>query len=172
MSIKEKFEDNKGKLILAGLAGVLGLVTIGPVYSYHGNETVRITVTNKEVKRYDDVDKYKIDGRLENGELEVFENTDIGLPFHWKYNSSDLQAEMQIGGTYDVEVYGWRTNYWSWFRNIVSVTEVEAPANNSKRPVSQNVLGGSADETFVEIDGQKYYSKIDGQTIDEYVRVR
>jgi len=179
--LKEKLAEHKGKALLFGLVGVLGLSICGPLYSYHGTETVRVTVTDKTVKRYEGTDKYIVNADMGDGKVEVFENTDAGLPFHWKYDhwkydSSNVQAQLQKGKTYDVDVYGWRIPYLSMYRNIVGVEEVEAPvgtnnveSNNSLNPLTMDVLGSDAPETFVEIDGQKFYSAIDGQSVDNYV---
>ena len=52
-----------------------------------------------------------------DGDVKVFKNSDellIG-----KFGSSNIQAGMEIGGTYDVDVYGFRVPFLSWYENIV-----------------------------------------------------
>ena len=53
---------------------------------------------------------------------EVFKNTDCLVL--WKFGSSDLQGELREGKTYRAEVYGWRIPFLSWYRNIVTASEV------------------------------------------------
>lgn len=48
----------------------------------------------------------------------VFENTDSLINF--KFNSSDVFNELQVGGTYNLTVNGWRVPFMSWYPNIVS----------------------------------------------------
>ena len=52
-------------------------------------------------------------------EHEVFENTDqfiIG-----KFNSSDIQNQLEFGYTYKVKAMGWRVPFLSWYRNIIYI---------------------------------------------------
>ena len=52
-----------------------------------------------------------------DGDVKVFKKSDellIG-----KFGSSNIQAGMEIGGTYDVDVYGFRVPFLSWYENIV-----------------------------------------------------
>lgn len=53
-----------------------------------------------------------------SGTIEVFENTDVFLLV--KFNSSDLQAELEVGSTCLIDVIGYRVPFLSWYRNIVS----------------------------------------------------
>ena len=82
------------------------------------SETITITVTDKE---------RVMQGSGENAsskylvftETEVFENTDCLVL--WKFNSSDVYGQLEIGETYQVQVYGWRIPFLSMYRNIVKV---------------------------------------------------
>ena len=58
---------------------------------------------------------------LEPVEKEVFENTDMVLP--WKQNSSDVYNELEEGGVYRVEVIGWRVRVLSMYRNVLKITK-------------------------------------------------
>ena len=52
-----------------------------------------------------------------DGDVKVFKNSDELLL--GKFGSSNIQAGMEIGGTYDVDVYGFRVPFLSWYENIV-----------------------------------------------------
>lgn len=112
------------------ILGVLGVIVIGflifaGVNSYENwiartTTDVTFTVTGKEVKSDgDDDSKYLI---YTKG--EVFEDTDA--PHFNKYNSSDVYGELEIGKTYNCQVFGERDPRWSWYRNIVSCDEVKS----------------------------------------------
>lgn len=67
-------------------------------------------------------DVFMVDVRYQNGSIEVFQNRDA--KWWLKFNSADIQARLQEGKTYRMTVTGWRVGFFSWFRNIVSATEV------------------------------------------------
>ena len=52
-----------------------------------------------------------------DGDVKVFKNSDELLL--GKFGSSNIQAGMEIGGTYDVDVYGFRVPFLSWYENII-----------------------------------------------------
>jgi len=54
---------------------------------------------------------------------ETFENTDA-MAFR-KFNSADLYGRIRVGATYQANVAGLRVPLLSWFRNIISIWEVE-----------------------------------------------
>ncbi len=87
-------------------------------------ETVRVTVTDKErqvTRNGDDIDsKYIV-----FTDKEVFQNTDNWLK--GKFNSSDVQGQLQRGQQYDLQVNGYRSQVTSHYRNILSAKPV-APA--------------------------------------------
>ncbi len=87
-------------------------------------ETVRVTVTDKDrqvTRNGDNIDsKYIV-----FTDKEVFENTDNLLK--GKFNSSDIQGQLQRGQQYDLQVNGYRSQVMSHYRNIISATPV-APA--------------------------------------------
>ena len=80
------------------------------------SEDITITVVDKERV----VDSGGGDSKyLVFTETEVFENTDCLVL--WKFNSSDVYGQLEIGETYQVQVYGWRIPFLSMYRNIVKV---------------------------------------------------
>lgn len=117
------------------LAGVLGAGGLAIHYQTAEPTTERVTVVDKE---------RQVSGNLEDGieskyivftDKEVFENTDSLI--RGKMNSSDVQARLHVGCTYDITAYGFRSNWLSIYRNISKVEHVKTetcPAN--KPPVS------------------------------------
>lgn len=90
---------------------------------YQTDNTYVVTVTDKVVKNSDDSGKYLIYTTVnDTGEVRVFENTDL----FWggKWNSSDIQASIQIGKTYKFKTLGWRWPRMSWYEDIVEYREV------------------------------------------------
>ncbi len=53
---------------------------------------------------------------------------------------------------------------------VMGITESIQYLTENKDPEVQhrNVIGGSIEDTFVEINGTKYYSKVDGLPVDKY----
>lgn len=114
---------DKSKLKM-GLAGVvLSIASLYPANNYFSNKDYTITVTDKErvVKNIGEetTSKYLVFTKLDNGETRVFENTDALVKL--KFNSSDIQAELVEGNTYNIKAYGWRIPILSAYENIVSV---------------------------------------------------
>ena len=81
-------------------------------------DTVTITVIDKERIQSGEDSRY-----LVFTESETFKNTDCLV--RRKFDSSDLYGRLQVGTTYEAEVYGWRIPFLSAYRNIVRVTTVE-----------------------------------------------
>lgn len=104
-------------VILILIVGLLG----GFLKLFNQNDYV-VTITEKEVKRSDDSDKYLIFGKLEDNSVKVFENSDVLLK--GKFNSSTVQASLEVGKTYKLSVIGWRVGVFSMYENIVSFEEI------------------------------------------------
>ena len=68
-------------------------------------------------------EKYLVTTLMESGEKRVFENTDSWI--EWKWNSGDVNANLEVGKKYDFKTYGWRWPFWSSYENIVGVHQVE-----------------------------------------------
>ena len=85
--------------------------------------TVVSTVTDKGTKRYGKGDKYLIYCHNENGNSEVFEITDSILKF--RFDSSDLYNDVQVGKTYEFTICGSRVPWLSWYPNIYQIKEAE-----------------------------------------------
>lgn len=99
-----------GCAIIAILAAII-------IFPRATEDTVRITVTDKVVKRYDESDVYLI-----FTEDETFKISDELS--YLRYDSSDLYGKMKVGKTYDCKVSGWRIHVTSSYRNIIEAEEV------------------------------------------------
>lgn len=119
-------EGSSSRAKRVGGIGAVVLGLIGITAACNGAHLDRDTyvgrVTDKQVKRKDDTDKYLVFTKLEDGSVRVFQNTDS--PLEWKFNSSDIQGELEVGKTYALRTYGWRIPFFSKYENLVSVTEV------------------------------------------------
>ncbi|MBZ9788086.1 DUF1523 family protein [Psychroflexus sp. CAK57W] len=100
------------------LVTVLILIFGYPVSYYLSSETIETKVSDKErITTSEDGD---IESKfLVYAEDEVFENTDSWLYF--KFNSADVQNELELGETHIIKVAGWRVPFFSWYRNVISV---------------------------------------------------
>lgn len=90
--------------------------------SFNDTEYI-VTITDKEVKKTDDTDKYLIYAEDLNGNTYVFENTDEFLRF--KFDSSDMYGQIKEGETYKLTVIGYRVPFMSMYQNIIEIEEVE-----------------------------------------------
>ena len=114
------------------LAGALGAGGMAVHYQTAEPTTERVTVVDKE---------RQVSGNVEDGieskyivftDREVFENTDSMI--RGKMNSSDVQAKLHVGCTYDVTAYGFRSNWLSIYRNISKVEHVKTETCPSNKP--------------------------------------
>lgn len=87
-------------------------------YTYATGDTVVI-----KVNRVENIAKGGDSKYLVFTENEVFENTDTLLRF--KFDSSDIYNEIEVGKKYKARVYGWRVRFLSWYRNIVDLELIE-----------------------------------------------
>lgn len=104
-------------------------------YQYaHTESELTARVLDTETKVVDEKDHWfisvqpvvKVDGVYESaGEPEVLEVADSAV--YSQRNSSDVYFEMkrEIGAVYKFKLQGWRSAYWSEWRNIVGHTKVQ-----------------------------------------------
>lgn len=82
-----------------------------------------VTVTDKERVAYQNGDciksRYLVYCKDTNGNIHVFENTDC--IFRWKFDSSDVYAELEEGKEYKLTVVGYRIPVFSCYENIIKV---------------------------------------------------
>lgn len=114
------------KKIVFALVALLALIAcIGSIILFNFNDhTVTVTVTDKERIVQNNDSRYLIYTTMEDTEETlVLENTDNLL--RWKFDSSDLYAELEEGKTYDVTVVGIRLGIFSWYENIIRIKEIQ-----------------------------------------------
>lgn len=92
---------------------VVLLIVCYPALYRLTEKTVTITIVNKERVLYEGESKYIVWSE-HNG---VFEDTDSLLFF--KFDSSDVYGELDVGKTYCVVVAGWRFRPFSIYPNII-----------------------------------------------------
>jgi hypothetical protein len=82
-----------------------------------------ITVTDKERVVTQKSSYYLVFGEDESENVLVFENADT--LFRGKFDSSNIQGKLKIGGTYTVTVVGYRIPFLSMYQNIIEVEEID-----------------------------------------------
>jgi len=110
------------KLLVAAGIVVSGL-SAGTIALHNNINTYTVTVTGKEVKNSEDESKYLIFTEDQNEVPRVFEDTDSIL--RWKFNSSDVYAQLKEGKKYKIDTYGIRFAPLSMYENIYDVKEVK-----------------------------------------------
>lgn len=104
-----------GSLIL----GVIGVSVYFATIEYQNEEIIKITVKDKYIKRNGDKDIYLV--ASETG--DTYKITD--LLWKGKFNSTDLYNQLTIGKTYKVTVTGIRLSYFSMYKNINKIEEID-----------------------------------------------
>ena len=102
--------------LIAAFLGVWGLASFN-------THTVTVQVSGTGRAWYGKGSKWLVLGTDANGEPLVLENTDNLLRL--KFNSSDIQAVIEEGETYEAEVVGYRIPILSWYENIISIKKAE-----------------------------------------------
>ena len=103
-----------GAIVIGFIGGVIYFSTI----EYQHEETIEITVKDKYIKRDGDLDIYLV--ASEAG--DTYKITD--LLWKGKFNSTDLYNQLTIGKTYKVTVTGIRLQYFSMYKNINKIEEI------------------------------------------------
>ncbi len=113
--------NKKGGIIIGSITIVVILLVIAAkivpiILSYSSVDIITITIKNKERISTSDDSYYLI-----FTEDEVFKNEDSTL--HWKFDSSDVYNQLDIGETYKVKVNWYRIKVLSEYRNIISIED-------------------------------------------------
>lgn len=101
---------------------ILGVFLGGQAATSFNEETQIITVTSTDRVFSAKGSKWIVLGTDENGNPIALQNTDILVRL--KFNSSDLQASIEAGKTYEAVVVGYRVPFLSWYKNIISIKEI------------------------------------------------
>lgn len=95
-----------------------------PAYIEGFNDHTEIfTVMDKERVYKDGDSYYLVFGEDEYGNGVVYKNEDVFIRGKW--NSSDVQAELKEGNTYEVVLVGYRMPIFSSYENILTYKEIE-----------------------------------------------
>jgi uncharacterized protein (UPF0333 family) len=108
-----------------GLVGILLLIIVIAIlmitypisYAFTSGEET-ITVKDKWVKYHGSDAKYLVSS--EDG--QVFEITDSII--RWRFDSSNLYADIDIGNSYSIKTQGWRFAFMSDYKNIIKAEAV------------------------------------------------
>ena len=111
--------SRKSKVIAIVTVILVILITIPMSSNYYSEKSYKITVTGKEVKNSIDDSKYLIFAKTENGETKTFSIEDNVIK--WRWNSSDVYGDVEIGKTYEIKVIGWRIPIISSYENIMKI---------------------------------------------------
>ena len=111
--------SRKSKVIAIVTVILVILITIPMCSNYYSEKSYKITVTGKEVKNSIDDSKYLIFAKTENGETKTFSIEDNVIK--WRWNSSDVYGDVEIGKTYEIKVIGWRIPIISSYENIMKI---------------------------------------------------
>lgn len=96
-------------------------VWFGFMTAFNDHEAT-ITVTDKERVNDSSSSYYLVFGEDEAGNVLVYKNTDEFLRGKW--DSSTMQAQLEVGETYDVVLVGYRIPFLSMYENILEIKEV------------------------------------------------
>lgn len=93
------------------------LMSISSIYQYATIESEVVKIDSKE---------RICDGGKEGGcyyliftDKGAYKNSDAF--FHFKFDSSEVQAKLKVGETYEITTYGWRVPFFSMYENVVAL---------------------------------------------------
>jgi len=115
--MKNYLQNRYPEWVLACLSVVLLLVIWGIPELLPPSEVSGV-VTEKYISRngrYGDI--FHVVVQTTTNEKIILQNKDA--LFWGKFNSADVQQEIEIGKKYQFTVVGWRIPFLSWFQNIV-----------------------------------------------------
>lgn len=104
-------------VVIAIVAIVLSFCMSGCVAALHKEHGQVFTVTGKENVKSGDSGKY-----LVYTDKTTYEITDTWVG--WRWDSSDVYGNIQVGKTYTATLQGYRVPFLSWYQNIINPTEV------------------------------------------------
>lgn len=117
----------RGAMIIVILLFATIIIVISGISNYFDNyfatKEYTVTVTDKNIKNYNESSKFLVFTKLENGETKVFTIEDSWFKSRW--NSADYYADIEVGKTYKIEVIGKRSPVISGFENIIEFKKLE-----------------------------------------------
>ena len=130
--VRKRVTTNKGcgcgcvGVVIIALVIIIGIVIT--CTNYYSTKTYTATVTDKFVKNYEENSTYLVATELEDGTTRVFSVEDTLIK--WRWNSSDVYAQIKVGKTYKFEVIGWRIGFFSKYENVITFSEVDSLSTN------------------------------------------
>lgn len=120
--IKNKFYKFRSKkfykfnifLITIGIILMVGVVAFFP---HLFRNTYTVTISNKQIKTYNNSDIYLIYAQTDDGRIITFNDTNSTLEF--KLNSEDLYWGFRITKKYVIKTYGLNIPLISSYQNII-----------------------------------------------------
>lgn len=113
--------NRRSNQILIGVGIILFLLIIVPagkfVLDFYTESQITATVTDKER-----ITEAKSSYYLVYTDKEVFTIQDSWVK--WRWNSSDVYGDLEIGKTYNLTVFGWRSGFLSLYRNILTYEKI------------------------------------------------
>lgn len=114
-----KFKNNKFYkfnivLIIIGIVLIVGVVAFFP---HLFRNTYVVTISNKQIKTYNNSDIYLIYAQTDDGKIITFNDTDSALEL--KLNSENLYWELRINKKYEIKTYGLNIPLISSYENII-----------------------------------------------------
>ena len=103
-------------VVVAGVGGC-GVT----MHKYYHENKEQVTINDKQVQNSGNSSKYVI--FTDKG---VKEDSDSIIK--WKFNSSDVYAQLKTGCTYDITEFGWRSHFLSMYPNIINAKGVPTKA--------------------------------------------
>ena len=116
--------------VIAALLFV-GRFIVLPLAGNSNEQTYVATVTDKEVKNYNNSSKYLIFTKTNDGETRVFSVEDSLLRGRW--NSSDVFGEIEVGKTYKFTTVGYRIEFLSEYENIIDAQEISSDSADARQ---------------------------------------
>lgn len=95
---------------------VLLLLFLPPMVNIMNKQELTLTVTSKEIKAGKNTSTYLVFCEDKSGNVKVLKIKDS--LYQWKFNSSDIYAEIKEGQSYIFTVYGFRVPFLSMYQNI------------------------------------------------------
>ena len=124
---RRRYFDTDSFIIGIFIALAVVVAVGGIIYSIAANyneQTYVATVTDKDVRNYNNSSKYLVFTKTEDEETRVFSVEDSLLRFRW--NSSDVYGEIEVGKTYRFTVVGFRIEILSMYENIIDFEEISS----------------------------------------------
>jgi len=122
--MKEKIKDSLPIVFFVGLIFLIIAGSIGgcAMQNFATKEKV-YTVTEKGIKNSKDKGLYLIYVKDEDGKTQTLCVKDT--MWHWRWDSSDVYAKIEVGKTYRFKTCGLRIPFFSMYPNILEIEEVK-----------------------------------------------